>query len=329
LWESTILQITLQKKSGTRKITTSSLNIAEAGKENVYGRIRHGQYSPSKGKRELVADDQGFENGKYTVSCSTNASIDTVWIKSIGTELQISSEIEVVASILPDLTFTFPPVRGAVTARSRIIVKGNITIDGREYDSLNTYRSGGTFGVSSCDSIFVEGSSTIGGNDQIPVSKKEFDTYRTTVSQEFAPVSSIFSSPEEFLGLPPGSLDKYKTGVLPQPFHGVYYITDDCGPVHFGNSSGILIVHNLSNDAHLQLNTGTFKGLIITDQMDRIAGNALILGAVVTLSPGEVSTFGTGSAVIRYSPQILSNLGMYCTNIEKRLTEISWKQLTK
>ena len=168
----------------------------------------------------------------------------------------------------------------------------------------------------------------MGGNGVAPLSKHGFEDIRSLVSEENASVEQFFASPEAFLGLPEGALDEYKSSSLNTPFHGLIYLTQDyVGPVHFENSSGILIVHNQYKDAELQITNGVFKGLIITDKMAKINGNAVVLGGVVTLCEGEVSTFGTGTAVIRYSSQVLSNLSKYCENLKRKVEQISWEQV--
>lgn len=315
-------------KSRLRKSKSTVINIAEAGKEYLYGQLRWGAFKPSPNIRTTLCTNKKFENGNFTVSCSTNNLIDTVWVRSTAGFQNVTTTIKTVARLTPHIGIPFPPVRGALTARSRITVRGNIEIDGRDYDSSNVLIGTGLFGVSTCNILIMEGSANVGGNGIAPQSKTTFETIRSSVSQEYAPVESYFFSPEQFLGLPPGTLDEYKVTTLTTPFKGLVYLTSDyVGPVHFGNSSGILIVHNNYKTAELQITDGTFRGLILTDKMAKISGNALILGAVVTLCEGEVSTFGTGSAVIRYSSKVLSDLQNYCGNLKKKISQVSWEEI--
>ncbi len=315
-------------KSRIRRYRSNLVNIAEAGKEHLYGQIRAGTFKPVKNNRIIYCDNKPFESGSFSVSCSTNSSSDTVWINSAAVFQGRMTMVQSVAKLSPHISIPFPPVRGALTARSRITVKGNIQIDGSDYDTTNIMIGPGTLGVSTCDLLFLEGSASVGGNGIAPLSMHDFESIRSLVSEENASVEQFFSSPEDFLGLPEGTLDEYKSSGLTTPFHGLIYLTQDyVGPVHFENSSGILIVHNQYKTAELQITNGIFKGLIITDKMAKINGNALILGAVVTLCEGEVSTFGTGSAVIRYSSQVLSNLEKYCENLKKKVEQISWEQV--
>ena len=315
------------QKTGLSKSKTTALNVAEAGKERLYGEIRWGIYKP-KNYKESVYNLHPFENGKFSVTCSSTTNLDTIWVTSSGFVHDLISKISVVAEFLPDFIIPFPPVKGAITARNSIIVKGNIEVDGRDYDSTGILAGNGVYGVSTSGYLSVEGSSTVGGNGELPVDKKLIDSLRGIVSEEHMPVSASLSSPEAFLGLPHGALDSYKINNLNTPFQGLVYLTQDyVGPVHFGESEGILIVHNAYKSAELQITDGKFKGLIICDRMAKISGNAEILGAVVTLTDGEVSTFGTGTATIKYSSQVLASLNSYCKNLMKKVSEISWKEL--
>jgi hypothetical protein len=51
----------------------------------------------------------------------------------------------------------------------------------------------------------------------------------------------------------------------------------------------------------------TFKGLIIADVVDKIAGTPTIIGALISLSSIDVNIFGTGNASILYSSEALNN----------------------
>ncbi len=319
-----------QKSTSEKKNHTSTLTLAEAGKEKLYGEISQKTFIPTPDTRIDAYSNFTFGKGSFSVNCLGNTALDTVWIESTGKENTSISTINVIAAIQPDVNIAAPPVRGAVMARSNIIVKGNINIDGRDHDTNGVVINTGVYGVSTCQTLSVQGSSTIGGNGLAPVDKNTIDPVRSTVAEENAPVSGLFQSPEAFLGLPPGALDNYKVSSLTTPIHGIVYLTNDnVGPVHFGDSYGILIVHNSSKSAELHITDGNFKGLIITDLMAAINGNTLVIGAVTTLNDGEVSTFGTGTADILYSSYVLNNLNKYCPNIKKKITELSWKEVKK
>ena len=72
----------------------------------------------------------------------------------------------------------------------------------------------------------------------------------------------------------------------------------------YGNveGTGILILHNSSTNAEIKnINSGTFKGLLIADDMVHIHTD--ILGAVVCLSPtpSEGNCIGNGNGNVLYS----------------------------
>ncbi len=315
------------KSANVKRIKTSAFNIAEAGKEDLYSQVSWRKYTPKPDTVETVFSGHPFQTGKYTVICRSNASLDTLWVTSKGVENNNSTIIETVAWLRPDVTINFPPILGAVTSRSRITVKGNIEIDGNNYDTNNTYKDAGIYGISTCDSMALSGSATVGGNGVAPVNDKNLAPVQETVADEKIPIDGRFTSPEAFLGLPNGALDDYVVTSLTAPFRGLYYLKEPyVGPVHFEKSYGILIVHNEYKNAELQIVDGTFCGLIITDRMAKISGNAIILGGVVTLCEGEVSTFGTGTALIRYSKIALQSLTAYCSNLRKKVQEVSWKE---
>lgn len=313
-----------QKMSGDKRITTTALTVAEAGKEKLYGEINCKLFTPKAYTRINVFTNYALNNGTFSVSCSSNKKMDTVWIESKGQVGSALSRINVVAAIEPEIRLSNPAgVKAAITARSNIDLLGTITVDGRDHDSNAVVTSDGLFGVSTCKKLSVDGSSSIGGNGIAP-GKKGADS---ATFQENVSVTSKFDSPEAFFGLPEGSLDKYKTANLTEPINGLVYLTGNYyGPVSFKNSYGVLIIHNLFSNAQLKIDTGSFKGLIITDQMDKINGRAMILGAVATLSTGAVSTFGNGNADIFYSSSVLNNLDDYCPNVKKVLRQLSWKE---
>jgi Tfp pilus assembly protein PilX len=127
------------------------------------------------------------------------------------------------------------------------------------------------------------------------------------------------------------------------PLSGLTYVTGDYpGPKDGG--SGILIIHNPNYDpckyeaskvfaasggatvlpcydsaydytkpenqpARLgnYNSNATFKGLIIADVINKIAGTPTIIGALVSLSSIDTQTLGTGAAKVLYSSEALNN----------------------
>ncbi|NLD94859.1 MAG: hypothetical protein GX639_19565 [Fibrobacter sp.] len=325
-----------QKATGSKRLKTSSVTIAEAGKEKLYAQLIDKSYTPTANQRVTVYTDFALGAGTFTVSCSANVTLDTVWIESWGKDSQSETGIAIVAALSPRFVFNGVPVRGAITARTNVQVLGNITVDGRDHDTNGVLTGDpGLYGVSTCDALVQSGNAHIGGYGQEPLRSSDTTGKLGTIAEQEVPVNAALASPEAFLGLAPGALDEYKSTTLSTPFHGIRYITGNVGPVDFGDekkgeySSGILIVHNYFKTAEMKLNQGKFIGLIIIDKMDNINGVANILGSVVTLGETEVNTFGSGGATINYSSYVMNNLGKYCENIKNRVTEVSWKELKR
>ncbi|MFB3040899.1 MAG: hypothetical protein ACE1ZS_03705, partial [Candidatus Poribacteria bacterium] len=112
-----------------------------------------------------------------------------------------------------------------------------------------------------------------------------------------------------------GSQHVYDPADLTFPLSGVTYVELPSGvpwnAIDFGNSSGILVVHNdnVPPDAVIKnLNTGTFSGLIIADDMIHV--HTTILGAVVTLTPAPSAgnCIGNGSGDVLYSSEAIQTI---------------------
>lgn len=313
-----------QKMTEKKRITTSALTLAEAGKEKLYGEIAHKIFTPKAKTRLNVYSNFPFSNGNFSVNCSSNTGLDTIWVESIGQDKQTITKIFVVAAIQAVKNSSTLQIDGAITARGNVSLLGNINIDGRDHDTNSTVTGSGILGISTCMTASIGGSASVGGVGIAP-GKKGADpaTYK-----EFQPVSSKFDSPEAFLGLPEGALDEFKTTSISTPFNGiVYYTGTEVQTLHFGNSSGILILHNTAQNAILKANGGQFKGLIITDASDKCNGIVQILGGVVTLSSYTNAAFGNGNSEILYSSYVLNNLEKYYPVEKYEVKEVSWKQV--
>ncbi len=319
------------KSTGHHASKVSSLNIAEAGKESFYAKLRSESFMPQPNSDSIVFDKVPFADGTYTVVCKTDSNPELLTIRSTGSIRGENTTIEITARYGPEVAgWKFSrQTPGAITARNTVNLTGNIHVDGNDYDSLLTPTGlNGTYGVWTCATMLLQGdSSLIGGNGEPLVNRVSIPPVRSLVAVETAPVDARLSSPEAFFGLEPGALDKFKVSSLTTPFHGVVYVTGSVGPVNFGNSSGILIVHNATKTAEFKGNQGTFKGIMICDYVNKINGEMKIAGAVVTLSETNQSWFGNGQANIFFSSQILDNLRDYCDNVNLVLSERSWKEL--
>ena len=318
------------KKSGNRVRKVSVVNIAEAGVQSFYGKLVHDTtIHLATNDTQLIFDTTVLGSGAYKVQCMTGGSTDTFMVLANGFEGDKCIELEITAALVPKLPFDITgKVRGAITARQYVELSGTIDIDGREYDSLDNYVGPGTYGVYTCDGLNLKGNAQIAGNGD-PLSK----TKNSLNCVEYATPETYMTSPEAFIGVPSGSLDGFKVSVssLNGPFSGINYIDGASGTVKvdFGKkgevSSGILIVHNSSYSLCLKMNGNAyFKGLIICDGLDKLDGNAAILGAVVVLG---VSDKSNGTASVRYSPQVLNSLkDTWRQIIKSKIQEMSWKE---
>ncbi len=192
---------------------------------------------------------------------------------------------------------------------------GSVTIDGRDHDTNGNLTGGpGVYGISTSSSTFNQGgSSQVGGNGIAPANPAAPVTYQVN-----AP--AIPATPEGVLGLGAGALDAYKTSTPPAtPFtNQIIYLTASWDGVDFNGSSGILICHNSAGNAFLKNIHGSFKGLIIADDLIHVNGNAELIGAIVGMKTSGV-TIGNGSAEVKYSSQVLSALPIV------RYTVTSWE----
>lgn len=91
-------------------------------------------------------------------------------------------------------------------------------------------------------------------------------------------------------------------------FHGILYVDGDYAKPPDG-STGVLIVHHRDAGNHDvatlgNFNTGTFRGLIIADKINKINGNAQIIGAIFGFGNGADGVAVddvTGTPNIKYS----------------------------
>jgi len=314
------------KTASTRRTCSSALNLAEAGKEDALARLRKMTVTPTASQRVGIISQTTLNNGTYAVSCSSNAGKTNLWLVSTGAAEGCTTRIAAEATYSVSSGFSTAWVKAAITAKCSVLVSGNCAVDGRDWDSTGSTVSNGIDGVWSCKEVDTDGSSAIGGDATAPPKKA---IAAGTVSENQS-CTGFPATPEELLGKAVGSLDAYKKtpaqfNAMTMPFHGIVWVTGSCGPVHFGESSGILIVHNASGTTQLQTNGGTFKGIMIVDDM-KANGTFAALGGVILTNATKGSN---GGADIKYSSSILANLDKYCGGAGGGATVqvTSWKQL--
>lgn len=248
-----------------------------------------------------------------------------------------------------------PTARAALTTNGPVATNGTITIDGRDHD-IDGYLilNNGTKGVFTASTYKQTGTSRVGGTDQESDPSFPIDYYATKpgnplVIEENASWDDPTTSLVETMPTTPDALMAYSGGTfksmalsgmngsqyttdpatLAFPLSGVTYVELPSGQVwqdiDFGDSSGILVVHNSSRDALIKnLNSGLFRGLIIADDIVHI--HMTIIGAVVSLTdlPSQGNVIGNGSGEILFSREALANAAAYS---QKIWPTVSWREM--
>jgi hypothetical protein len=221
----------------------------------------------------------------------------------------------------------FPPnVKSGITARANIGTLGNMLVDGRDHDANGVLLSDQGLKAITTTETYVCGGSTAlcgttdSGTDYGPVRSG----YSSIVDEHYSWPGSYPSTPEGVLGgtgvgLGANALKlaaqsgigggQYVTDPanLHYPLNGVTYVelpnNGTWSPVDFGeNGQGILIVHNSYGNALMSnLNGGTFRGMIISDDVVHI--HSLIIGGLFLLTdnPREGNCIGNGSGTLLLS----------------------------
>jgi len=265
----------------------------------------------------------------YTIKDSTIAGNKLVEIALAGT--YDDKESRVIAYVkLPKKGFVPGAVKAAVTTNNPIATNGALTVDGRNHDmNGNLIPNSGTFAIWTTQTCAQGGSSdylgTYNGNDtKESESKPPYSNNVTAVNQTWpggypGTPDAIFGGAAN--GYPEGTLkaiaqsgvngsryiSNYKTTL--STLSGVTYVEID-GSKPWAQKditgTGILIVHNSAKSAQVKnLNGGTFKGLVIVD--DIIHCHTDIIGAVIGLSPNPSAgnVIGNGQGDIKFSSEAI------------------------
>jgi hypothetical protein len=297
-----------------------------------------------------------FGGGAYSVVVANNtgdpggASTDTdhyVVVTSTGTSA--GGGKRVIEAVFYKPTTNPPGIRGAVTANYNVGTLGTMTVDGRDHDIDGNLTGGSTskFGVSAGGVITEGGNSMIGG--MTPSGTEVAPTKTGT----FGPPATGWASaceqngtwskpltPDAALGWPAGSLQNIAESgyggsrfvtdpaTLTLPLSGVTYVNIPSGStwqaMDLGNSSGILVVHNSNLDAQmLNINAGTFKGVIIVDDLVHV--HNMNIGAIINLTtnPSFGNCIGNGTGSVLYSKTAIDN----ALNAVAQWIRVSWREV--
>jgi hypothetical protein len=311
------------------RTSDNSLNIAEAGKEHFLSLLRRDSVGLKPNYDSVYLNGVPFDVGSYTVRCLTNAAIDTLIVRSTGT---VNGQSTTVETVFRRSGLTSYPIKALVMSRRFNTLSGNISIDGREWDTLGTAAVGnGVPGIFTCDSIVLAGSAAVGGPslDSAPPSPKGA---RAGSVLNWGDSTTFPRLPETILGVDSGALDTFKT---PPPWsppwnftcNGIVYwdtVPPNCNQLTL-SGRGIFICHNAKYTTVLKNVHGSFKGIIIADRIDKINSGMDFLGAIFTLSRDSISNiYGNGNPTLRYSSQIVN------TELKKllqvKIDLVSWKE---
>jgi hypothetical protein len=209
-------------------------------------------------------------------------------------------------------------VTGALTAQSNVQLNGNINIDG------NTHDINGNPSATPCGGALPSVSTTIGNSVTLtgsPTATPAPDDTKTDAQQP--------DTPCEALGLPSDcettTLASYAVPAASvNPMNGdIRWVQGDYATSCL-TGTGLLIVHTPGFDpkkcnpaspqydavycaanppANLGNVTGncTFKGLVIADGIDKLAGTGTIIGAVISFTEIQVDKVGAGTLNLLYS----------------------------
>ncbi len=283
----------------------------------------------------LMDNDDG--DGRAMDDCDDRVMVRSTGILPDGSD----RTIEVTFGRLAVPTFD---TGGAIVASGDVRTLGALVVDGHDHDmDGNTLPTKGKKAIKTLGGYSRGGNSKVGGYDDAGL---EYAPSRSAaaVASVTEENSSDFSSPagpDEALGLIQGMLEQLARGGaggsqyvenptdLSLPLSGVTYVNLPCGatwnPVHFGASEGVLVVHSDCDDATIKnLNTGSFKGVLIADDIVHI--HCDIIGMVIQTStaPSSGNCIGNGRGRVLFSRQAILNALRSMTN---RLAVVAWREL--
>ena len=227
-----------------------------------------------------------------------------------------------------NITTTSFKAKAALSTNGTTRTTGGIIVDGRDHTTAGILTGNpGVMGVWTTSTYAQGGGSTVGGTSQSGVDHAPTSPGDTSVIRTGQVYPGGYpNTPDSILGgtangFPPGTLKTFaKSGAqgshyvtnpatLPSILHGVTYVELASGgtwsPVLAGD--GIIVIHNTSLNAVLKNPSGTFTGLIIADDINKINGS-LIIGAAIELTASPTAqVIGNGNGSILYSAQAVQN----------------------
>jgi hypothetical protein len=310
------------KRQSARDIAQSGVNMA----------LRH------------LGNDSSWRAASWSISMASGTAkvrvFDTSSYLGISPAIGIRATATVLDTVQMSSAFCYFPIaivptfiKGLLTLNStNSTINGNITIDGRDHDtSGNIIAGSGVPGIWTTGSSFnVSGSAAVGGTsggtDYAPPGGKGVANPSVVLLNQVVPSPGYPTSPDSVFGgaskgYPEGTLkaiaqsglagSQYTTdpSKLKYPLRGVTYVELDknsnvWNPADI-TGSGILIVHNSTKNAVMKDASGTFKGIVINDDVVNFHGT--IYGGLVGITPFAAgNSIGNGNANMNYSRQAIT-----------------------
>lgn len=322
------LAIERYDESVARQAANSMAHLSLATlSDSLYWRTGFGSVATGGGSGIASIEDSGTDS---------TLGPARVRIRGSGTSGAVH-DTAVVVAIVP---FWPGDVDGAITANSTVRTLGSLVVDGRDHDMSGTLVAGqGTKGVSTTQDLSQGGGSKVGGTGPTGTDHAPGKPAHADVVEEYK-AGPFPANPDAVLGYPTGSLKAIaQSGVnggqyvtnpasLTFPLSGVTYVELPAGDtwqsMDFGTSEGVLVVHNNTTDAKIKtLNSGTFKGLLIADDIEKI--HTTILGAVVSLTTSPSGNcIGNGTGDVLFSREAVHRATSLSAGGDGDVTVVSW-----
>jgi hypothetical protein len=295
-------------------------NICNSTTEMLLSKVADDETFRVNNQTEKYMLDGRFE---YTLTDTVINSVDKIKIYVKAYYDGEESENTLITSI-PESGFIPGSVKAAISTNNNIRTIGTLVVDGRDHKEDGSLISGeGTLGIWTTGTLWQSGNSKIGGNssgtDYAPSRPGNSNTIKT--SQTWP--GGYPDSPDKVMGgAAEGFPEGYLKSVAQSGIGGSQYVTNPSdlsyplkGITYVENSSswkaakidgsGILIVHNSSTNAIIKTPKGTFTGMVIADDIDKVHGT--IIGALVGISPSPASgnCVGNGKGKVLYSSEVL------------------------
>jgi hypothetical protein len=249
---------------------------------------------------------------------------------------------------IPSSGFNPELIKGVINTNNSVNALGNLIIDGRNHDyNGNLIANKGKYGVWTTGSYSQAGGCNIGGTDDTNIDHIPSTPGDPSIIKQNQTWSGTYpNSPDKVMGgveygFPEGKLKSIaQSGVngsqyvtnptsLSYPLKGITYVEAAQWLPATIDGTGILIAHNSTLSTIVKNLQGTFKGLIIVDDVDQFKG--ILIGALVVLSPAPASgnCIGNGTGDLLYSSE---SVKFATKNVEKiesgfgkhRVKIVSW-----